>query len=251
MFVSIFSCKQQLQPYGDPVMSADIILKNQTNFSNYWYTKLRLSDDFIALDTASKKISKENFLKEVSTGKYLPLLLISDTPYYKLHKISTPIDDWITISLKAIGNQKHQQFLWEGKPVPRFDFTDLAGKKISNEETKGKLVVFNFWFIGCVACVKEMPDLNKLVSQYENRNDILFIAVAPDKEKQLNEFLGRTRFDYKVVSDTLSQMVKAINVQIFPTQMVVDKEGNIVKILGGYQNDLVQKLEATIKKELL
>ena len=247
----IFSCKQTAQPYGDAVMSPEFILENQTNFSNYWYQKLRLSDDFIALDTASNNISKEEFLKQVSTGKFLPLLLNSDTPYYKLYKINTAIDDWIATSLKGIGNNEYAQFLWEGKLIPEFDFTDLTGSNYNNETTRGKLLVINFWFIGCAPCVAEMPDLNKLVKVYENRNDIIFISIAPNNEKQLKEFFSRTRFDYKNVSDTISQMVNTIRVPSFPTHMVVNKEGKIVKIIAGYRNDQLQQLEATIKKQLL
>jgi hypothetical protein len=38
------SCKQKL-PYGDALFKPEIILKDQRNFVNYWYSTMDLSSD--------------------------------------------------------------------------------------------------------------------------------------------------------------------------------------------------------------
>jgi hypothetical protein len=51
------------------------------------YNEIMLSRDFV-LDSNSKEISKETFLKELSEGSSIPIRLESDKSfYYKLFKI--------------------------------------------------------------------------------------------------------------------------------------------------------------------
>ena len=38
----------------------------------------------------------------------------------------------------------------------------LGRAAVNTEDFKGKVVVLNFWFIGCPGCISEMPKLNEL-----------------------------------------------------------------------------------------
>lgn len=53
-----------------------------------------------------------------------------------------------------------------GCQMPNFKGTTHIGKPMSRASLKGKVVVMNFWFIGCKPCVAEMPALNRLVERY-------------------------------------------------------------------------------------
>jgi peroxiredoxin len=106
-------------------------------------------------------------------------------------------------------------------------------------------VVLNFWFIGCTACKREMPDLNKIVASYKNRNDVVFVSIAPDKADALKKFLEKTPFSYAAVSD-VNHITEALNIQMFPTQMIINRKGQIAKVP---EDD--KELEIALKKELL
>jgi len=56
--------------------------------------------------------------------------------------------------------------------------------------------------IGGTSCVSgvTLPALNKLVTQYVNRKDIVFVSLAFDKKEALKEFLSKTTFKYAVLS---------------------------------------------------
>lgn len=222
------------------------ILKNQKSFYNF-YNTIKLSEDFIALDTLSKIIRKKKFLKQISTGNYLPLHFTSNgLKYYKLYKINYPVDNLISVWLKDLGTKEYNHYEWEGKALPSINYRDLAGKRYNQKTIKGKILVLNFWFINCVNCVNEMPELNKLVKQYENRKDILFLGIAFDREINLKKFLSNKSFNYAVASDTASYLAKALDITSYPTQVIVNKKGNIVKILDTYQ-----EMETILKKEAL
>ena len=245
------SCSQKL-PYGDPLEKPTDILKNQSSFADYWYEAMDLSTNFVGLDPFSKQISKEAFLQQVATGKYLPVRLLAGSAskfYYRLYKLDAAVDPYISSMLRSIGSVAYKDFKWEGLPLPAINFTDLNGKKYNSDFIKGKTLVLDFWFIGCTSCVREFPKLNELRNNYSNRNDVLFAAIAPDNENTLRKFLRKTDFKFDIISDTTSYLVKTLAIQSFPTQVVV-KDGKVMKILDdGYHG--FADLELFLKKEVL
>ena len=189
-------------------------------------------------------------MKEVSTGDYLPLRLTSDTSnYYKLYKIKTPVDELISISLENIGHNGYRNYKWERKALPAINYKDLEGVIYNQETIRGKILVLDFWFIHCTKCVAEMPNLNKLVNQYKDRSDILFLSIAFDKEAELKKFLSNRTFKYAVVSDTLSYLGKELAVRSYPTSEIINKGGKIVKILNSY-GDTYNILTSILSEEV-
>lgn len=200
----------------------------------------------MGLDPNSKVIKKEEFLKLLCSGNYLPLRLNSKRPiYYKLLKINTWGTSDIPNQIKNIANTEYSNFLREGKPLKKFHYTDLNGNIYSAETTKGKIIVLKFWFIHCQKCVEEMPSLNMLVKKYENRKDILFISLAFDDNKKLKEFLKKKTFKYVVIGNQKDYILKNLGLQMFPTHMIINKVGKITKVVNSYS-----ELEIALKKEI-
>jgi peroxiredoxin len=115
--------------------------------------------------------------------------------------------------------------------APPFDVTSLQGKTFKLEELKGKYVVLNFWFIHCAPCLRELPQLNKLVTAYGKRN-FVFIAFATDNKYDLESFLKKKPFAYNIIPKGLPVVMKyhdpaGSNVS-FPTHVIIDPKGEIV-----------------------
>jgi hypothetical protein len=62
---------------SQPVVPSETILKNMSTLMDYTVNHLRLHGAFIAYDTHANKISKGDFLKQLTNGNYLPLQLYS------------------------------------------------------------------------------------------------------------------------------------------------------------------------------
>nr|WP_315170973.1 TlpA disulfide reductase family protein [uncultured Flavobacterium sp.] len=230
----------------DPVEDPLLITKNFQNFWNYSNTYINLTTDFVGLDANSKVIKKGEFLRLLSSGNYLPLRLKSKRPiYYKLFKFNKWNNSDIPDQIKNIANIEYDNFLKEGKPFKKFHFTDIKGNVYSTETTKGKILVLKFWFIHCQKCVEEMPSLNMLVKKYENKKDILFVSLAFDQNKKLKEFLKKRMFKYAVIGNQEDYILKDLGLQIFPTHMIINKVGKVVKVVNSYS-----ELEIALKKEI-
>src|SRR6476660_784019 len=80
---------------------------------------------------------------------------------------------------------KESNFFTTGKKLELFTTKDLNGNPVDLVNARGKIIVLNFWFINCGAFRKEIPDLNKLVEQFKDNKDVLFIGVSLDSPKDL------------------------------------------------------------------
>ncbi len=231
-----FSC-QQSKNYGDPTIEPAVILKSFNSFWTYLTRYVRPSEDFTALNIGSEVMTKDNFLKLLSTGDYLPLRLNSrdSSIYYKLYKLSDDAEDDIKETIKNWANVHYAHFKMEGHKLPDFDFIDLNGNEFNRETTSGKILILKCWFIGCVPCVQEMPALNKLVDKYKDRKDILFVSLAFDSKKDLQAFLKKTNFGYAVVPDQKNFVVDTLQIQMFPTHLIINKKGLITKVVNNYE----------------
>jgi len=246
--IILLSCNNSITArHEGPIQDPKYILSNFTNFWTYWYNDVRLSEDFISYDENDSVVTKDFFLKKILSGKYLPLKLKSNDSlnYYKLYQINKVSDSAITENIIRFGELYYQFFQMEGKPLPGFHFVDLNGNVYDSNTCKGKILVLNFWFIGCTACEREMPFLNKLVASYKNRNDVLFVGIAPDNENELKAFLEKKPFAYAIILDKSLYVTDTLNIQMFPTQMIVDKKGLIAKVPEDYK-----QVEIELKKEL-
>ncbi len=209
----------------------------QSDFMKWWTyhsSMISLSSDFVGLDELSDTVGKKQFLEKLGTGKYIPLRLASDSEgeTYKLLQLDSSANDGIGITMgnESMTNLKH--FNMEGMAFPEFDFTDLDGNRYNNQTTQGKTLILKTWFIGCVACVAEFPELNELVEKYRKRDDLLFISLALDSRAELEEFLKKKDFDYAVVPKQEEFIKRKLDLQLYPTHLIVDKNGSIAKVLN-------------------
>lgn len=218
---------------GQPVVNPSAILKNFSSFWEYYSGRIKLYEDFSAKDTKGDKIDKGTFLKLLNTGSYFPLLVYaaSAEPTYQLKKIPKNADPVIGAYMSQFSKNELAFYKMIGKDIPAFNFEDVNGKTYTSQNTKGKIVLFKCWFIGCVACVQEMPELNEIVERYKERNDILFISLATDPKLPLQKFLLKHQFDYATVPNQERYMTEKLKVNSYPTHFMIGKDGKLLKVL--------------------
>ena len=127
----------------------------------------------------------------------------------------------------------------EGNTFPDFNFVELNGRKLGNETILGKIVVLKCWFIKCQQCVEEIPYLNELVNSYKKRKDIEFISFALDDKPKLKEFLVKKKFSYTIIANQKDFIEDKLNIGMYPTHILVNKDGKIVKVVNGVITDIV------------
>src|ERR1039458_467668 len=66
-----------------------------------------------------------------------------------------------------------------------FDATDLAGRRWSIQDWKGKVVMINMWATWCAPCRAELPYVQKLHEAFQGRGDRLIISINVDSDAEL------------------------------------------------------------------
>lgn len=124
---------------------------------------------------------------------------------------------------------------------PDFNLSTVDGKKVSNKDLEGKIVVFNFWFTTCGPCVTEMPELNKIAEKYKDNKSVMFIAPSFEENEMIKKFLKRKSFDFKIVARS-TELNKKLGILSYPVTIITDKMGIIKEVIYSGEN-IFEKLD--------
>ncbi|MFC0515426.1 redoxin domain-containing protein [Mucilaginibacter angelicae] len=136
-----------------------------------------------------------------------------------------------------------------GEAIEPFSTHDINGNKIKLKDLRGKVVVLNFWFIGCPACMQEIPELNKLVDDYKDNTNVVFLAVALDGRYDLKKFLKQTEFKYDIIDDG-GYIAGGYKIGLYPTSVILDKEGTVAFHTVGFALNSPLWMRKTINESL-
>lgn len=107
-----------------------------------------------------------------------------------------------------------------------------ADKPLTIADLKGKIVLLDFWTYGCINCIHVIPDLKKLEERY--KNELVVIGVHTglfNNEKDIENIrhiILRYELEHPVVNDPDFRIWNAYKVKAYPTQVVIDPDGNVV-----------------------
>ena len=120
------------------------------------------------------------------------------------------------------------------------------GKKVTLNELKGKVVLFDFWYRGCFPCLKAIPDLIQLQEEFKDHLVIIGLNDIDDKE-DVSGYLEYKKANYFSTYKTNQNISKELNIKVFPTLFILNQEGEHVKTILGFDE---QELRNTIKSLL-
>ena len=84
-------------------------------------------------------------------------------------------------SLQSLAKGEMAKLVVSDKPAPEpIIAQDAQGRTVRLSDLKGQVVVVNLWATWCAPCVKEMPTLAKLQSQYAGK-PVKVLAISLDK----------------------------------------------------------------------
>lgn len=112
-----------------------------------------------------------------------------------------------------------------GTDFPEFDLLDVNGNRLTRTELKGKVLVLNFWFIGCSPCEMERPSLNDLTKVYADNKDVVFISFAKNDKEQLTKFLAENPILYNVVPTDKDFIKTKFEINEYPVNIILDRNG--------------------------
>ena len=223
------------------VLSLTVIVKAQTGVK-----KRHLDENTVVKDTSGTMFAYPVWQAMVKSGDYVvkPLDPSNDSTAFVIYKLSEEQKDK---RLSRMKKPAESEFFTTGEKIASFRANDLDGFRIKLKELEGKVVVLNFWFIGCPPCRREIPELNKLALSYANDPNVVFIAIALDNKSEIKEFIKNTPFAYHIVDDG-RMYANLYKIHLFPTNVVLDKEGKVRFHASGYTLNTPYWIKKTIEE---
>tara|TARA_R100001369_G_scaffold36741_2_gene62172 strand:+ start:785 stop:1348 length:564 start_codon:yes stop_codon:yes gene_type:complete len=100
-----------------------------------------------------------------------------------------------------------------------------ANTALDFKETKGKVVFINFWATWCPPCIAEMPSLQALYSDYNEK--VVFLFVTSDDFETVEKFKAKKEFNFEVFKP-INEVPEVLTTTSIPKTFIINKYGDIV-----------------------
>lgn len=132
-----------------------------------------------------------------------------------------------------------------GTEAPNFVSYDTEGKKIQLSDFYGKYVLLDFWASWCGPCIKMMPELKKLRSQFP-KEDLEFISISIDENKSAFESaLIKLDTHWTHIHDT--GFSKSYSIGPIPQLILIDSYGTIVYNREEQGHNSIKELQSLLE----
>ena len=136
------------------------------------------------------------------------------------------------------------------------EFSEFMIRKASNgapyplKDTKGKVVVLNFWATWCGPCHALEPLFAHVAADFHDLPEALFLSANCDEDETLvAPYLQKDKVTTEVVfADGLDRL---FSIYSFPTVVVIDRKGKIAFRSDGFQPDTFERdLSSAVRRAL-
>ncbi len=134
-----------------------------------------------------------------------------------------------------------------GIEAPDFELNDINGKPLKLSSLRGKYVILDFWGSWCGWCIKGFPDMKAYYQKYAGKFEILGVD-CNDSEAKWKAAVEKHELPWlHVYNPRDSKVLELYGIQGFPTKIIIDAEGKIVKTIVGEDPAFYTLLDALFK----
>lgn len=177
----------------------DSTLLNLNDYTDFLKTFVEMKLYYVLNDNDDKKNDKSfkikkklEIIEKYFTNYQIRDYMLGKTLYAGIEDLavdSTDIDNFermcknqdIVFSIRNKYNSVSN--ILKGKSAPKFLLNLDDGRKINLNDFKGKYLYIDIWSTYCAPCIREIPYLNRLENEYQNKN-IVFLGVCVESKKE-------------------------------------------------------------------
>ena len=112
--------------------------------------------------------------------------------------------------------------------APNFALKDITGKEVKLHDYRGKIVFLNFWATWCPPCRAEMPSMERLYTEFKDKNFIMLAVDSREKTRKVKSFGKKLGLSYPLLLDSDGTVGFEYGVRSIPTTYLVDRQGYLI-----------------------
>jgi len=111
------------------------------------------------------------------------------------------------------------------RAVPALELPGFDGPPWRLADARGQVVLLNFWASWCEPCRAEMPSLELLAERHEKDRLAVVAINFRETDASIRRYLAQWPITLTIVRDADGAAARAWGVRIFPTTIVVGRDG--------------------------
>lgn len=186
------------------------------------------------------KTPKKTTIQNIAFILFIALLLFSPLGTF----VKIQVNRLIAFSPKTIAVTDQKML-----STYQWHLVDAKGQRVTLEDYKGKIIFINFWATWCPPCIAEMPSMQKLYADYQDK--IVFLFVTTDSFERANAFMSKENLTLPIYQSVTNPPLEMESSTI-PATYLIDKQGNVIVAKIGTANwdsdSFREKLDHYIRK---
>ena len=139
--------------------------------------------------------------------------------------------------------------------LPAVSLKTIDGASVSCDTLNngGKPFIIDFFATWCKPCNRELSAIAEVYDEWQEETGVKIYAVSIDQAQNINKvkpLVDQNEWEYEVLLDPNSELLKALGGQMIPFVIVVDGNGNIVSKHSGYTDGAEGELIEEVRKLL-
>ena len=141
--------------------------------------------------------------------------------------------------------------LTPGMPAPPFSSARLDGGKLALGSLRGRVVLLNFWAVGCPPCRIEMPELEKIHRRYSDSGlRVIGVTEMDPPRDEVARFVAEIGVTYPILLDPGARIGGLYRIEAHPTSVVIDARGIVRFVNAGYLRGDEKEIERAVREAL-
>lgn len=138
-----------------------------------------------------------------------------------------------------------------GDSAPSFELKDTNGKKVSSKKLlkDNKLVVVDFWEVGCKPCNELLPHLQDYADEFKKKG-VRVVIISRDKaltQSQVAPFFASNKYTFSVLLDGDQSVSRSFGVKASPATFVITPKGKMLLQHFGYKSGQEEEIHQVIE----
>ena len=144
---------------------------------------------------------------------------------------------WTVLSRPAAGATTSGQLPAPqvGFAAPIFTLAEQNGHPVTLSDTRGKVVILNYWASWCPPCRAEMPAIQQVYQNYQEQGLVVLAIKASNQDTPgaMQAFLGSFTHSYPILLDPNGEVGRLYAVHSLPTTFFIGRDGIIRDLVVG------------------